>query len=471
MRVGTSTFVYFTSQVALSIAGFVATFAIARLLGADVLGTYTVVVALVFWLNVPTTAVSSAITKRVSEGSDRGAFLTAGFAVNGTLGAVIAVAVVTFSGYVNAYVGAPVSELLAVIVLANVALYSVTGALDGQKRVAARGILQALERVGRTAGQVALIVVGWRLTGLLLGHAVSLAVAAALGVVLFEVRPSMPSREQFASLFEYARYSWLGTLKTRAFGWMDTIVLAFFVSSTLIGVYEVAWRLASVLALVSVSVQQTLFPELSELGVDDAHARIHHFLNEGLVFTGVFAIPGLFGAAVLGPRLLRIYSPEFTQGATILVVLIAARTVAAFGSQFLSAINAIDRPDVAFRINLAFVAANLALNVALVWLYGWYGAAAATGTSALLSLVLGYAALAHLIGRPDVPVGEILREVGAGAVMGGVVYELTFVFPRGHYGTIALVGVGAAVYTAVLVSISTRVRSKALSLLPAVEPA
>ncbi|MFC7007102.1 hypothetical protein [Halalkalicoccus salilacus] len=67
MRLGRTTAVYFGSQVVISLSGFVATFAIARLLGAAVLGQYAVVVALLFWITIPVNAISSAINKRISE--------------------------------------------------------------------------------------------------------------------------------------------------------------------------------------------------------------------------------------------------------------------------------------------------------------------------------------------------------------------------------------------------------------------
>jgi O-antigen/teichoic acid export membrane protein len=466
MRLGRTTLVHFASQVALSVAGFVATFAIARLLGADGLGTYVTAVALLFWLNVPAHAVSQAVTKRVSEGLDPESFLSAGAALNAAVALTLALGVLALSGRVNAFVGAPVSHLVAGLVVANVALLTVVAGLNGRKLVAQAGVLRAAERVFRTGAQVALVLAGFEVAGLLFGHAASLLAGAVLGAAVLGLRPSIPSRHHLARIGAYARYSWLGTLKTRAFGWMDTIVLAFFVPSALIGIYEVSWTLASTLVLVSVSVKRTLFPELSELGVEENYDRIHHYLEEGLVFTGLFAIPGFFGALVLGPRLLRIYRPEFTQGATILVVLVAARTVAAFGRQFVSAINAVDRPDVAFRVNLAFVAANLALNVGLVWQFGWYGAAAATALSAALSLALGYLALASLIGPPGVPHRSILAEIGSGAAMALAVRLVEPLVPGSHYATVALVALGAGLYTALLLAVSARVRQKAVALLP-----
>lgn len=466
MRLGRTTVVHFGSQVLLSLAGFVATFLIARLLGAETLGVYAVATALLFVLNVPATAIANATNKRLSEGIDRGGYLSAGIGLNAVVGGGLALLVVALAEYVDGYVGAPVSDLIAVLILANVAFLTANGALQGQKRVARAGVLQALERTGRTAGQVALIVLGYGLAGLLVGHAASLAAAAVLGALLFEIRPSLPSRTQLRRIVEYARYSWLGTLETRAFGWMDTIVLGVFVAPALIGIYEVAWTLASTLALVGNSVQQTLFPEMSELGIDENYERIHHYLNEGLVFVGVFAIPGLFGAAVLGSAILSIYRPEFQRGAYVLLVLILARIVAAYGQQFVTVINAIDRPDVAFRINLVFVASNVLLNVVFVVEFGWYGAAVATLLSAAISLTLGYAGLRQLIGAPDVPYREIARQVAASVVMVVALLGPVSVLPSNHYATVALVAFGAAVYVAVLLVLSGRVREKARGLVP-----
>ena len=464
MRLGKTTVAHFLSQVVVSVAGFVATFAIARVLGAEGVGMYALGVAILMWLKIPAGGLRDGITKRISEGEERDAYLGAGIVLQGVLGVAVAIALVAFAGSVDRYIGAGVAGLITAMFIADVGFVTVGAALQGEKKVARYGWVQAFERVGRTVVQVGLIVLGYGVSGLFFGHALSLVVASVLGVVLLGLRVSVPQRRHFRSLLKYARYSWLGGLKSRTFGWMDTIVLGFFVASSLVGIYEVAWTLASFLVLVANSIQSTLFPELSDLSSEDRDDRIHHYINEGLVFTGIFLIPGFFGALALGPDILRIYSPEFTQGAIVLLVLIAARTFDAYGTQLVSAINALDYPDVAFRINGIFVAVNMTLNVALVAMFGWYGAAVATLLSGVVTLLLSYLALARLIGAPDIPLGEILRQIVAGVIMLGVVYALDPFAQGGHYITVLVVGVGAAVYLLTLLGLSTRVRQKTTAL-------
>lgn len=478
MRLGRTTLIHFGSQVVVSVAGFVATFAIVRLLSASHLGVYAVGVAVAFWATVPAAAVGDAVKKRISGGGDGDRYLLGGLALvaipaflvgGGILAMPDAVEAYLLSGAEDLTARAPLAPLLAAVVVANMLFTLLTDALQGEKRVAAAGAVAATDRLLRTGLQIGLILGGVGLVALFVGHAVAMVVASALSLGLLSVAVRsgtgvLPTRDHLSSLVAYARYSWLGTIETRTFSWLDTIVLSVFVSRELIGIYEVTWSLASVLALVSVSVQSTLFPELSELAAAGETERIHHYLDEGLVFTGVFMIPGLFGAAVVGERVLKIYDPVFTQGLVVLLVLVLARGVAAYGRQLVSVINALDRPDITFRISAAFILANLVLNVALVARFGWLGAAVATAFSAFLLLSLGYLTLARLIGSPPIPVREIGLQVVAAGLMAGLLLAARPVVPRNHYTTIALVVGGAAVYTGVLLTISSRVRQKAWGL-------
>lgn len=472
MRLGKTTLAHFLSQIVVSVSGFVATLIIARMLGPAVLGQYSVAVALgYFWLAIPATAVAHAITKRVSEGENKAGYLSAGLVLNLVVMVVLAGAVLLFEGLVNGYVGADVGYLMALLLGASILFRTVSAGLNGQKKVGLVGGLTALERLGRTGAQVGLILLGFGLAGLISGHVLSLVVLGLLGVYFYDVGLTLPRRADFQDVVSYARYAWLGSLKSRVFGWMDTLVLALFVSSSLIGIYEVAWGIASLLGMVSGSIRTTLFPEISELSAGDRYETIHHYLNEGLVFAGIFVIPGLFGGAVVGADLLQIYRPEFQQGYVVLLLLVCAYLWEVYGSQFISAINAVDRPDVAFRVNFVFVSINVVLNFLLVFYFGWYGAAVATLVSTFVWMFLGYWSLSRIIGRPSVPVVDIGYEVLAGLSMASFIYGLDIFVPDDHVTTVILVFVGAFVYVGVLVLLSRRIRRKSLSLVREFLPA
>lgn len=467
MRPAKTALVVFGSSQLSTIVGFIATLYIARYFGSATLGMYAVVTALLFWIHVPASAVDSALTKRLSEGIDQGAFLSAGFLITTTLAVLVALGMVVSEEAVNAYVGAPVARTVAVFVLSWFVAKSVVAALHGQDKVATSSLVWTSSRVVRTGSQIALtFLVGLGLTGLIWGHTISFVAVILAGIAIFDIRPRLPSLKEFRSLLEYARYSWLGGISAQAFNWMDTVLLGLFVSSSLIGIYEVAWTVASTLAIVSTAVKDAVFPSMSRLDAKDRRDEVRDLLNEGLVFAGFLAIPGLLGSLVVGTRVLEIFGPEFSQGGIILLILITARLSNAFSAQFQNTLQAVDRPDLGFRSNAAFIVANLVLNLSLIPIFGWYGAAIATSLSSVLILLLSYYYVNSVLSEVVFPLTEMGKEVVASLVMVVPVYLLTQAVSTRAVTTVGIVFVGAAVYTLVIVRLSPRIRSNLLSLLP-----
>lgn len=466
MQLGRTALIHFASQVLKSVAGFVATLYIARTLGSGALGIYAVVTAMIAWGTVPSQAVNRAVEKRMSEGVDANAFFGAGLTINVVFAVIVGIGIFVFREPVNQFIGVQAAYILPGLFVASTLYWTVLGGLRGEKRVAQAGFAQVLNQSSRTIAQILLIFAGLRIGGVLLGHGVSLLIAALAGLLWSGTRPILPNADQLRSVYEFARYSWLDFVQNHALSSLDVIVLAVFVSSSLVGIYQVAWTLASMLFLFSLSIRATLFPEMSDLSSAADYNRVRHLLDEALTFTGVFMIPGLFGAAVLGPRVLRIYGPEFTEGATVLLVLILARLLAAFGDQFRNVLDAIDRPDVTLRINAIFVVCNLVLNLILVYAFGWYGAAVATAISAALSLLLGFVALRQVLGDLSIPVRELGVELFASVIMALVVAVFVRIAPSSNTATVVLVLLGAGIYGILITVLSERIRKKGFTLLP-----
>ena len=456
---------HFASKVLGSVAGFIATFTIARLLGAEALGVYALAQSLMIWATVPSHGVSTATTKYISEGDKKGEFAGVGVVFNFLLIVVVTVLVLLFEKQVNRYIGADAGVLVLLLICSSVLFGTIGGILRGEKKVAEFGWLTTVENVLRTVFQVGFILFGYKLGGLIVGHAGSLVVASVLGIYFLSLRPALPSRDEIRKMYDYAKYSWLGSTKRKMFGWMDTIVLGFFVSSAFIGIYEVAWTLSSFLVLSSNSIRDVLFPEVSDLSSKGKEDEILKYVSESVLFTGVFVIPGLFGAAVVGSDLLSIYRPEFAKGATVLVILILAQLANVYGKQFVDILNAINRPEAAFRVNAAFVVTNLSLNFILIYAVGWYGAAIATLISGIVTVIFGYYYVTKLLGDLSIPSKGILSQVLSSAIMAVSISHIKSVVPPNHYATIGVIFSGALLYLIILLVISPEIRYRFFELI------
>lgn len=460
MRRDRTAVLHFAAQVVRSMAGFGTTLLAARYFGAAGLGIYSQVLALLFWLKFPSNSLTTAISKRMSESEELTGHFTAGVLATLSYGVVVATGVFLFEELVNGYLDADAAHLVVTLLVVNSVFDIVKSGFIGQKRVAVAGWLGTAEQILRFAAQLTFVLGGAMVIGLVLGHVVSLFVFAVFGVVLLRNQLTVPDRDDFDELRTFAQYSWLGNLQGLALTWMDILVLGLFVANDLLGIYQASWTLASFLGLTSKSISKTLFPEVSDLGTSGEFTRAKELISDGLMFSGVFLIPGAFGASVVGDRVLAIYSSEFAAGATVLVVLIGARTLYAFGSQFLSALNGLDHPDLAFRVNVVFFSVNAVGNVGLVYLFGWYGAAVATLLSTAAYLGVGWYELRTEVGPIELPAAEIGYQTVASLVMVGVLWPLLPVVPQTIPGTLVLVLAGAGTYGVSLLALSSRIRAK-----------
>ncbi|AUG47078.1 polysaccharide biosynthesis protein [Haloarcula taiwanensis] len=474
MRIGQTSFISFVSKGLSSAAGFIATILFARLLGAEVLGRYYLLLSIVAWLSLlGSIGIGSAITKRVSEGTDIGEYKLAGGLTIAAIGGVIIVGLLLFQDVVTS--SFDVDHIGFVIILLAVGLLGsyVDAMLNGAHMVHVAAVLKVARRIARTVLQVGGVLLSFGLTALVMGYALGGLVLVVAGLYVLGGPYNLPEKKHFERLVDYAKYAWMGRLEGKTFQQADVIILGLFVPSSLVGVYGITWNIANFLIIFSTSISGALFPELSKLSVDDRDQQVASLVEDALSYTGLVTIPGLVGGLLLSNRILRIYGDEFVQGAQVLGLLILSVLFYGYQKQFTNALGGIDQPKAAFKVNGILIASNVTLNAALVYTIGMTGAALASALSSLLSLIGGYLILGRHLDF-SVPVTEILRQIGATVAMGILVTVLNGVLTRANepfpneVATTALIILGAATYFAVLVSISSQFRTVVLDNIPQV---
>jgi O-antigen/teichoic acid export membrane protein len=349
-------------------------------------------------------------------------------------------------------------------VLAKLFYRTTIQTLKGERKVHVAGLLDPVKIGTQSLIQVVLVVLGFGLFGMLVGAIVGMTLVSALGLFWVTIRPVWPARRHFRSLFDYAKFSWLGTLKSRAFNQVDILLLGVFVQTSLVGVYSVAWSLSKFLDLFGGAIRTTMFPELSRTSAQESKQAAAGMVTDSLAYTGLIAVPGLVGGVILGDRLLMLYGEKFVEGTAVLGLLILAVLIFSYQKQLMGALNGLDRPDLAFRVNAAFIALNASLNLVLISQFGIEGAAFASVLSTTASLALAYYLLSQLI-TFELPYVKLASQWVAALAMGVVVLaarrllEATGVVTHNALIVVLLVGVGAGVYFLTLLVISREFRA------------
>jgi len=479
MRLGQTSAVMFVSRLGSSVLGFMATVYFARTLGSDILGIYFLAGAVAAWLKLGTNVgVPYAVTKRVSEQNDKQEHVMAGFLIVSTALVIASGLIFVFRDLVNQYLGGRLYHFVILLLGAQV-IYGYVGAvIKGEELVHLEGLLRLVQTTSRIIFQLVLVYVGYEVIGLLLGEMIAYALIAGVGAGLLvtyfgrQAPVTYPSRNHFRSIVDFAKYSVLRSVQGRAYNLMDTIVLGLFVPSSLIGIYGICWNISAVLEIFAKSISSSLFPEMSKLSSTDEHRKVASRLNDALAFSGLLTIPGLVGTVIVGEGLLNIYGPEFRQGYLVLILLVGSSLFHSYQKQFVSTMDALNRPELSFKVNIFFVTTNMAMNIVLVYLYGWVGAAVATLASVTMTMIVAYQLLKNILSF-SIPTNIIFNQILGSLVMGMILYVVVLLLRDSGINTLrvfpvlSIVALGVLTYISSVMIISPRLRQVVRENLPA----
>jgi O-antigen/teichoic acid export membrane protein len=468
MKVGRTSFLFFIFTVISSSIGFFSNIYFANILGAGTLGQYFLVITVMTWASfLMGFGINPAIKKRLSEGKSD-AHVHAGILLQLGMFVLLTVLLVTLERYINSYVGMKVVEFLIIMLFAKNVFNLLSAILEGKDLVHLSGALRPVDVISRNVLQVSGVFLGFGLTGMLVGFAAGSFIAGVVGLWFVALSWKRPSIAEVRSLVTYAKYAWINGVRSRAFSWVDIAVLGFFVTPNLVGIYQIAWLIGMFFAMFGSAVGRSIFPVISDLSTDNAYKEIGELTTKSLSFSGLFLIPGLGGAVVVGDLVLSIYGSEFTRGTTILPILILAHLLYTFQRQLTNALNAIDRPDLSFRVNAIFLVVNAVLSVLIVAYIGWLGAAIASMLSTAVGTIVGYRALSRIVDISVVKSSmEISKQLLATAIMCGTVYGLRTLLGESLLALVVMIGVGGGVYFVVLTAASARFHRTVYRNLPA----
>lgn len=237
---------------------------------------------------------------------------------------------------------------------------------------------------------------------------------------------------------------------------MDVILLSLMRDSTEVGIYGVAARVMENLAVISILFLNSTLPAISRLFRTNRE-RLKKMLQYSFEFLSVIALPIVIGGSVLAyPIVALVSAPEFLSNYAIgfygsdlaLQILLLTMLLAYFGNLLGFALLAGNGQIKLFYVNSSAVALNLVLNLAVIPIWGFRGAAIASVLSQIFVCTLDYIFL-----RKMIDISFNLRTTAkafvAASVMGGAVWWLEPIFLNffgANKGILLLIPVGGLVY-------------------------
>jgi O-antigen/teichoic acid export membrane protein len=231
----------------------------------------------------------------------------------------------------------------------------------------------------------------------------------------------------------------------------DTLIISLYEPYDQVGLYTLAYRMLELTLVFGTVFLTTTFPLLSRaVASDEPRARRTIQLSTEL-FVALGA-PLVAGGLVLAPELVELAAGnDFEDASTPLRILLGAGALAWVNGVFGYALIAKDRQLSALWLNVSALVFNVALNLALVPVYGIVVAAVVTLASELLILAGSYVLMRRYFDFFPVP-RTLAPALLAAVVMGGVLWTLR------DGPVVLLVPLGAALYAALMWAISPATR-------------
>ncbi len=444
-----------------NVANVLVILVIARWLGGEAVGQYTIAFAMrALLLLVCSLGMRTAMTRFVAAHLARAEHdAVRGSVLGGTaapLGLAVAVAGAWFvlAGPLAADVfGDPALEVplqlfalsLPFFVLQEVALAATQGFMTMRPYV---WVGQVLEPGGRLALTLGVLVGGGGIVGvswalLLAGVAGGVAASVALAHMLAAV-PGSGARTPWRDLTSFGALSWLASMATQGVLWADIVILGVLVTSAEVGAYQVAARVVLIGMFVITPLTASMAPRIAHHWARGDAAAVTERYRAIVLWSARLSMPVLTGLVAAREPVLAIFGPGFDWAAPVVAILAVGAFAESFGAPSSVLLNQIERTGVNVVINVSALVGNLALNLLLIPRWGIEGAAVAWAVTLAAAAAVRVVCL-HRFGVAPWPGDRQLGGAVAGALAGGVAAWLV--------GTVAPDAVLPAVGLAALVTV------------------
>jgi len=284
-------------------------------------------------------------------------------------------------------------RILAFVSFFSILFAIVTGFLKGLQKMRDVAILALVFAMIKIVLGVYLVSTGFGLSGLILGWLGGLIIPSTIGLILTAKHLSLREKPHPAKpLFKFSYPLYIASTLALSANWVDQLFILPFLGAGELGVYYIAVRASFVPTLLSTSLIQALFPQLSELYTKEGSNSIRNAFFISTRYSALIGFPMIIGTAVLAyPILILFAGIEYAEAALPLIIMCFAALSTTIGVAINPILMTLERTKTASLITMISIFANVAVSyVTLTYLnLGLAGPAGARTIASIASLALG----------------------------------------------------------------------------------
>ncbi|MBT4512984.1 MAG: flippase [Chloroflexi bacterium] len=392
----------FASLAISAFAHFILRTFLARYLGTDDLGLYTLAFTVYsFGMIFAAVGIGAALIKYVAENKEDaakiGIMVSSGTITAFLIGSIVGLVLYASSSTIaNNFFDMPeLEKLLHIVAFAFpfIALEKATlGFLNGKRLMSLFASINITQNILTIIFTLILVLLGCGLTGAVVGLVVPICICSLFS--LFAIRTSLGKTtfEQYIpvtrTLLVFGVYVALTNGIGMLWGNMDSLMIGGFLSEEAVGLYAVAFLLSQVIQIPSLAIQIITTPTIATYWGKGDVGQIENMVNRMMKTVAIFIIPIVFLMVFLSHEIITLlFGEKFTPAVLPFQILLIGGVFAAILTTVGGTLSSTGYVKVLFKLSIAGLVLNMVFNLLLIPPFGITGAAIATSTSTTLAVM------------------------------------------------------------------------------------
>lgn len=224
-----------------------------------------------------------------------------------------------------------------------------------------------------------------------------------------EVKWITPSRLKALELFSFGKYIAGTNLLSMLFHKADVLMLAMFTDPVAVALFHFATKIVGYAEIPLNALSQVIYPRLASGNRENGTTHLKQIYISSILNLLLMAVPIIAGVIMFRSTIISLLSTDtYASSGPLIVILCIAGLFKPFGRVFGLTLDAIGKPKINFEMLCLSLLVNITMNLILIPLYGVQGAAIATTSSVIITVIWGQLKIKKYIGLNH---SDLIRKV------------------------------------------------------------
>jgi O-antigen/teichoic acid export membrane protein len=211
-----------------------------------------------------------------------------------------------------------------------------------------------------------------------------------LAIVQGEFRLVRPLKSTAMELIHFGKYSSGTNLLSLLFQRVDLLMINYFMDPTAVAIFHFANKIIGYAELPLQAISQVIYPKIAASYLQSGGIHLKKTYGNSILWLLAFILPTTLIVLLFNKTIITIIGSEsYLSASGIIIILATATLFKPWGRVFGLTLDAVGKP----RVNFLMLVFSLAVNVVMNWLlipaFGVQGAATATASSVIVTIIIG----------------------------------------------------------------------------------